>query len=428
MKISNRLLAISITITTGIVILFIFTYMLTTEFTKFEDYHERMSELVVKELDTLQIQTLLIQEDIDHNAKEEITGLIKDSLNHLENYLQLSQTTFSSGGLIADKMTQEKMISHKKDMESWLKQIEFEINNVDKSESLDHEKITGYLHSLKSSIMNAQEYEKEMSMMFHAQFNEKRNFLFSLLFTIFLSVVAITLFLILSLHRDTKKYLNKIIEATKEFSKNNFTYRINLNTKNEYNTVAAAFNDMAKSIGTQTEELKKLNLAKDEFMAMITHELKTPLVPILGYLDMVLTGKFGNLNEEQKKRLDVIKSNASSLLNLIQDILDAQKSELGQLKMNFERLDLTNIIQTTVEGLDAAFEKKEITLRLDLKPVLCFCDKKRIKQVINNLMMNAIDFSQTHGLIEIKLFSENDNVFPTKQYLLLFGDENSGFA
>ncbi|MGH7747975.1 MAG: histidine kinase dimerization/phospho-acceptor domain-containing protein [Candidatus Dormibacteria bacterium] len=67
---------------------------------------------------------------------------------------------------------------------------------------------------------------------------------------------------------------------------------------------------------------------------MITHELKTPLVPIKGYVDILVSEKLGTLNPEQQKRLEIIRSSTNSLLKLISDLLDAQKLELGLLRMN----------------------------------------------------------------------------------------------
>src|SRR2546430_7677068 len=86
-----------------------------------------------------------------------------------------------------------------------------------------------------------------------------------------------------------------------------------------------------EQIEGQLIALKKLNRIKDEFLTMITHELKTPLVPINSYTDILLSEVLGPLNEAQKNRLEIMKSSSKSLLKLISDILDAQKIELGQL-------------------------------------------------------------------------------------------------
>ncbi len=90
-------------------------------------------------------------------------------------------------------------------------------------------------------------------------------------------------------------------------------------------------------IRTQYEQLRKTDKSKEEFLTMITHELKTPLVPIQGYIDILLTDAFGSITDAQRQRLEIIKLNAHTLSKLMTDLLDVQKIELGQLRVSKER-------------------------------------------------------------------------------------------
>ena len=83
-------------------------------------------------------------------------------------------------------------------------------------------------------------------------------------------------------------------------------------------------------------ELSKIDIMKKDFSAMITHELKTPLVPILGYVDLLLSEKFGKLNKYQHERLQRIKDNCSSMQKLVTDILDVHKLEMDQIKFDMK--------------------------------------------------------------------------------------------
>jgi len=163
-------------------------------------------------------------------------------------------------------------------------------------------------------------------------------------------------------------------------------------------------------VSKQLDELKKLNLIKDEFMAMITHELKTPLAPIKGYADILLSEALGPLNPIQKERLEIIRSSSNSLLKLISDILDSQKIELGQLVLHKEIQSLSQIITESVDRMKPSAERKEIIITTDLMSALfCYCDKIRIQQVLTNLITNALDFIQKQtGAILIKSFKEDD--------------------
>ncbi len=161
-------------------------------------------------------------------------------------------------------------------------------------------------------------------------------------------------------------------------------------------------------IREQYEELRGVEKSKEEFLAMITHELKTPLVPIQSYADIMLAEKFGTLNDDQKYRLEIIKSNARYLMELMSDLLDVQKIELGQLKLNKESNNLADIIREVVENGKPDVEKYGIRISLHLQPDLFYiCDKLRIGQVINNLINNALDFCPKQGgQIIIKLYAD----------------------
>jgi len=158
-------------------------------------------------------------------------------------------------------------------------------------------------------------------------------------------------------------------------------------------------------IREKLNQLKKLDAIKNEFLAMITHELKTPLVPIIGYADILLSEIIGNLNEAQKNRLGIIKNSTVALLKLISDLLDAQKIELGQLNINKKIHDLSKIIGNTVNKMMPDAEHTGITITTDLQPnILCLCDNIRIEQVMTNLISNALDFCPKDiGKIHIKL-------------------------
>ncbi len=161
----------------------------------------------------------------------------------------------------------------------------------------------------------------------------------------------------------------------------------------------------------QLNELKKLDDAKNNFLAMITHELKTPLVPIKSYIEMILTEKFGPLNDVQKDKLGIVYSSTGYILKLVTDLLDAQKIELGQLKLTKDIHNLTEIVSKTVEKIKEEMTKNGMSITTNLQNgIFCLCDPIRIEQVLVNLLVNAIKFSTVgSGKIAITLYSENDN-------------------
>lgn len=167
--------------------------------------------------------------------------------------------------------------------------------------------------------------------------------------------------------------------------------KIAYSSNDEIGALAETFNSMSATIQKKEEEAKKVEVAKDEFLAMVTHELKTPLVPIQGYSDILLGGHLGSLNDAQKERLQIISSSASTLLQLISDLLDAQKLDLGQLKIKKERNNLRESVEKTIVSMQpqAATDNISLTFSVD-KDIYAFYDDVRIKQVLTNLVKNSL--------------------------------------
>jgi len=161
--------------------------------------------------------------------------------------------------------------------------------------------------------------------------------------------------------------------------------------------------ELIQDFKTMVIELNKIDIMKNDFSAMITHELKTPLVPIIGYVDLLLSKHFGDLNQNQIERLLKIKNNCVRMQNMVTDILDINRMGTNQLKFNMEINDMSLIVMFAIDMLKDEFSKKKITIIESLeKNLMCNCDKDRMSQVIINVLSNAIDFCpKQQGKIEI---------------------------
>ena len=197
----------------------------------------------------------------------------------------------------------------------------------------------------------------------------------------------------------------------------------------EIKELSESFNKMVSDIKkgrtqieNQLKELTKIDEQKDEFAAMVSHELKTPIVPIQLYTEMLLEGHLGSLEDNQVKALNAIHSNIESLSELVDDVLDVTKLEVGRLTLDKKQVDLKDLISKNIETLKIFAKEKNIILETDLKTSgKIFCDSKRINQVISNLIKNSIDFvPENNGLI--KLTVEKD----AKSFVFTITDNGSG--
>jgi PAS domain S-box-containing protein len=160
-----------------------------------------------------------------------------------------------------------------------------------------------------------------------------------------------------------------------------------------------------------SEKLK--GVAKDEFSAMITHELNTPLVPIIGYCKMFKTSMLGGIDQEQLEAIEVIEKNAKRLETLITDIMDVRKLDLDQMKFKIDDLSLDEFFSNLDSDYKKILENKrcQFITNQHVTNIIIKTDKSRLRQVFDNLISNAIKFvSENKGKIETGYMKENNKL------------------
>ena len=139
------------------------------------------------------------------------------------------------------------------------------------------------------------------------------------------------------------------------------------------------------------------------FLASISHELRTPLTAIIGFTQTILKGRVGDMNEEQKKQLNIILNSANHLNELITDVIDMTKIESNKFNVKKERFDLIDELKNILETFDLVIREKELELFIDTpEKFTIYNDKKRINQILLNLIGNAVKFTEK-GKITIKI-------------------------
>jgi PAS domain S-box-containing protein len=156
-------------------------------------------------------------------------------------------------------------------------------------------------------------------------------------------------------------------------------------------------------------ERKHAEKLQADFSAMIVHDLRAPLANIIGVSGMLEDGLFGEMNEEQKKWTGRIKNNVEKLVKLVNDFLDLSKLEAGRLELSRQTTDLKDLLQNAVENYDPAAKAKNISLtyRSDPRIPKIFIDPRRLDQVLNNLLSNALKFTGNGGTIQVRASPED---------------------
>lgn len=152
--------------------------------------------------------------------------------------------------------------------------------------------------------------------------------------------------------------------------------------------------------GKKEQESDKIQM---DFLNIVSHELKTPLTPMIAYLSLLSKGKLGSLTEKQRGALEKITRNAKLLRRLIWDMLDLSRMETGKMKFHMQEIDLIEIIRDVMRDMETFAKEKNITVESNLRYLpRTEGDRERIAQVITNLLDNAIKFTQENGTVMIE--------------------------
>jgi signal transduction histidine kinase len=158
------------------------------------------------------------------------------------------------------------------------------------------------------------------------------------------------------------------------------------------------------SLAQHNERLQQLDRMKDEFVALVSHDLRTPLTSIRGYIELLLEGLGGDLSDEQRKWMDVIDRNSARLLRLVADLLFIAQLDAGRISLERTAVVLTDVAAETVEAVAPTAETRKVTLALDADgTVVLHGDRARLGQLIDNLVSNALKFTPPAGRVDVRV-------------------------
>jgi signal transduction histidine kinase len=171
--------------------------------------------------------------------------------------------------------------------------------------------------------------------------------------------------------------------------------------------------ELTDKLASANLKLRELDRLKSMFIASMSHELRTPLNSILGFTGIILMGMSGEISAIQRKQLGMVKNSANHLLDLINDVIDVSKIEAGKTDLFIEDFSLSELISEVKESFSVAAAEKCLRLDLSMKDGLAvISDRRRVRQILVNLVGNAIKFTET-GSVAI-LVEEKESGFDIK--------------
>lgn len=149
---------------------------------------------------------------------------------------------------------------------------------------------------------------------------------------------------------------------------------------------------------------------KNDFVAMVSHDLRTPLTSIRSTLDLFSSDAFGEVTDTGKDRLSRAQSNVDKLIRLINDLLDLEKLKQGKMHLVLQPTDLQELVEQSCDLVRAFAERQNIELKIDVPPIEVTVDGERTMQVLVNLLGNAIKFSPQDSIVSVKAIESNNQV------------------
>jgi len=171
-------------------------------------------------------------------------------------------------------------------------------------------------------------------------------------------------------------------------------------------------NAQTKKLRTAYEELKKVDEAKTKFISMASHQLRTPLTAIKGYISMLLEGDYGELKSREKDVLDKVFQSNERLIGIVGDLLDISRMELGKMKLNKTKVNINDLVMSCYEEMKVRAKEKKLDFKLkNVKGKIpkINIDELKIRQAVLNILDNAIRYTKK-GKIEISAFKKNQSV------------------
>lgn len=204
----------------------------------------------------------------------------------------------------------------------------------------------------------------------------------------------------------------RITSVIRNFKNGDLTTRINIKTKGELGEFAESFNEMADTIVHNIDEIKKMDLLRRELIANVSHDLRTPISIIQGYLETVLIKSDSLSDDEKIKYLETILDNTKRLQNLVEELFELSKLESKQITPKLEMFSLAELLQDIHQKNSLVIKSKEIIFKIDSAQNLPMikADIAMMEKVFQNLLDNSLKFTSSGGEISIKLINNINSI------------------
>ncbi|HEY9716978.1 MAG TPA: HAMP domain-containing sensor histidine kinase [Trichormus sp.] len=233
----------------------------------------------------------------------------------------------------------------------------------------------------------------------------------------------IAIALCIHFNRTTVRRLGVVMDNTVRLSKGQPLHPP-LQGTDEIARLDGVFNEMAAALKEAEQRRAAVEKLKQEFLSMVTHDLRTPLTSVRAALTILGTGAHGQLNQNGQETLDDAEANVVRLINLINDLLDIDKLESGKFELDIDEVALTSVVQRSISAVEGYAKQQQVNIVSAVDDTgLIYADGDRLVQVLVNLLSNAIKFSRASQTVTLRAHPISE-----QEYQFAVIDEGRGVA
>ncbi len=225
------------------------------------------------------------------------------------------------------------------------------------------------------------------------------------------TAVATFVFLFYFITKRKVKYLEELVAGILEISTGNLDYRVKVRSVDELGALANNINFMAIELKTKIENERKAEKMKTELITNVSHDLRTPLTSIMGYLRLVKDKNFNN-STELENYIDIAYQKSEKLKVLIEDLFEYTKLSNSGVRVDLKTVSMNELVEQLIEELVPVAQDSQITFikKISKEKIFVDIDPDKTVRIFDNLLMNAIRYSYKPGIVKVSLVSDQSTV------------------
>lgn len=228
----------------------------------------------------------------------------------------------------------------------------------------------------------------------------------------FAFLVVTFLFFFFMLTRPIVRYLRTLADGLMTIAGGNLDYRLPASSEDELGEVAKSINFMAEQLQEKMDLERRSEQSKMELITGVSHDLRTPLTSIIGYLNLLKNDDYTNL-EEHKRYIDNAYNKSQQLKQLIDDLFEYTRLTSGAANLSLTKMDMAALLEQIMNEFEPIAQENALSVRLvrDPGPMYASIDTEKMVRAIDNLLMNALKFSFKPGDITVRLLENSGDIY-----------------